>query len=66
MKPRRRSPFTSGEGSIVIEIKCQAAPMGPDVPQPQRIRLPRRRHERDQNPLHSSVDPKLAQPGKPE
>jgi hypothetical protein len=66
MKPRRHSPFTSGEGSIVIEIKCQAAALGPDVPQPPRIRLPRRRYARDQKPLPASADSKLAQPEKPE
>ena len=66
MKPRRHSPFTSGEGSIVIEIKCQAAPIGPDVPQPQRIRQPRRRHERDLKPMPESANPKLEQLERPE
>jgi hypothetical protein len=51
MKPRKRSPYTSGTGSILIEIKCKSAPITPEAQERARRRALRRKWEQQREPL---------------
>jgi hypothetical protein len=69
MKPRKRSPYTSGEGSILIEIISKAAPITPEAIERARKRGVTQHLERERRRLRPHGDdapPDAIPPVKPE